>query len=124
MPDLAVPPPPVVAPARAILQPSLHPRGARPFFSAGQLDEYHAPGAITSRTGGTYCGIDSAWLCEKVLGAPRRTPNLWPGVPTARERAIWYGQNFRTPDGKQAAPFQHEGAAFLAERDYGLLIDE
>jgi SWI/SNF-related matrix-associated actin-dependent regulator 1 of chromatin subfamily A len=51
------------------------------------------------------------------MGKPTRAPSMWPGVPGARERAIWAGRQVGI------AEFQQEGAAFLAERDYALLCD-
>jgi SNF2 family DNA or RNA helicase len=109
------PPPP--AAARVMLQPSLHARGARPFMYSGKIDEWHAPG-VTTRDGNTFAAVDAAWLCERVLGPARRSPNMWPGVPGARDRALWFGKQLGL------ATFQQDGAAFLAERDYGLLVDE
>lgn len=110
-----VPPPP----ARPQIQPSIYARGVRNFIFSGKIDEWHAPGVQANKAETeTRAAIDAAWLVEKVLGAPRRCPEIWPGVPGVRERAIAYGQHVGI------APFQQEGAAFLAERDYGLLIDE
>lgn len=85
-------------------------------------DEWHAPGA-TAWNNETRCAVDAAFLISRVLGAPRVAPVAWPGVPGARERALYYGENWRTPDGMQARMYQREGAAFLAERDYGILMD-
>lgn len=115
------PPPPVQAP-RAILQASSHARGGRPYTFAGVIDEYHAPGVVF-RNGDTRCAADAAWLVSAVLGSPKSTIE-WPGVPGARERAFAYGAHWTTPDGKKLRSYQCEGAAFLAERDYGLLLDQ
>jgi len=109
----SVPPPRV----RAMLQPSLHARGGRPYVYGGEIDDWHAPGALV-KSGTTRCAVDAAWLVERVLGPAKQKPPLWPGVPGARETAIEMGR--RT--GLYA--FQQEGAAFLAERDYALLLDE
>jgi len=103
---------------RAVLQPSLHARGGRPYTFAGRIDEWHAPGVVVTKHGNTQCAVDAAWLVERVMGKPRNQPSMWPGVPGARERAIWAGQQVGI------AAFQQEGAAFLAERDYALLSDE
>ncbi len=112
-----VPPPPRAA--HPILQPSIYARGVRNFTFSGRIDDWHAPGVLINREGTeTRAAIDCAWLVEKVLGAPRRRPEIWPGVPGVRERAIGYGAHVGL------VPFQQEGAAFLAERDYGLLVDE
>jgi SNF2 family DNA or RNA helicase len=100
----------------ATLQPSVHARGARPYVYHGQLDEWHAPGAQVGR-GETRCAVDCAWLAERVLGAPKKLPPKWPGVPMARERAIEFGARVG------ARHYQQEGGAFLAERDYGVLTD-
>jgi SWI/SNF-related matrix-associated actin-dependent regulator of chromatin subfamily A-like protein 1 len=120
MPDAQIIPFPVPPPvARPILQPSIYARGVRNFTFSGKIDEWHAPGVQTNKAETeTRAAIDAAWLVEKVLGAPRRRPEIWPGVPGVRERAIAFGQQVGL------VPFQQEGAAFLAERDYGLLIDE
>lgn len=110
--------PVLVSPAQhAVLQPSLHPRGARPFVYAGDMDDYHAPGAEIRR-GFTRCAVDAAWLVEKVLGPTRAAPPKWPGVPGARERAIEYANHVGGYD------YQKDGAMFLAERDYALLTDQ
>jgi hypothetical protein len=85
----------------------------------GQVDEWHAPGVLI-KTGETRAAVDCAWLVERVLGAPRRRPEIWPGVPGAREAAMRY----QVPGPMQPAVFQREGAAFLAERDYAILTDE
>lgn len=103
---------------RAVLQPSLHARGGRPYTFAGRIDEWHAPGVVVTKHGNTQCAVDAAWLVERVMGKPRNQPSMWPGVPGARERAIWAGQQVGI------AAFQQEGAAFLAERDYALLYDQ
>ena len=110
---ISAPPPP-----RAILQPSLHARGARPYTFTGRVDEWHAPGIVVTKQGNTQCAVDAAWLVERVMGRPQRQPSMWPGVPGARERAIWAGKQVGL------AEFQQEGAAFLAERDYALLADQ
>lgn len=104
-------------PARPVLQASIHARGARTFAFTGEVDVWHAPGALI-KSGITRCAVDAAWLVEQVLGVPRTRPMIWPGVHGARERAIALGA--------QAGlySFQQEGAAFLAERDYALLMDE
>jgi len=102
---------------RPVLKPSIHPRGGRPYVYHGKLDEWHAPGAITTRDGNTSCAVDAAWLVEAVLGPPKNTPVRWPGVAGARERAIEYG----TRAGLYG--YQREGAAFLAERDWAALTD-
>lgn len=121
MPDAQVipfpaPPPPA---ARASLQPSIYARGVRNFVFSGKIDEWHAPGVQANKAETeTRAAIDAAWLVERVLGAPRRRPEIWPGVPGVRERAVAYGQHVGL------VPFQQEGAAFLAERDYALLVDE
>lgn len=121
MPDAQIIPFPVPPPraARPILQPSIYARGARNFTFSGRIDDWHAPGVLISKDGTqTRAAIDCAWLVERVLGAPRRRPEIWPGVPGVRERAVAFGKHVGL------VPFQQEGAAFLAERDYGLLIDE
>lgn len=117
--QLPVPPPP----ARALLQQSVHARGARPYTFSGVIDEYHAPGVVY-RNGDTKCAVDAAWLTGAVLGPPRVTPHAWPGVPQARERALAMGAIWRTPEGLPPRSYQCEGAAFLAERDYGMLFDQ
>jgi len=109
-------------PQRAILQPSLHPRGGRPFVFSGEIDSVHAPGALI-KNGATRCAVDAAFLVERILGEPKRVPAMWPGVPGARERAYQLGQQERE-DGLRPYAYQLEGAAFLAERDYALLLDE
>jgi SNF2 family DNA or RNA helicase len=43
---------------------------------------------------------------------------MWPGVPGAREHAIEYAKHVGLWH------YQHDGAAFLAERDYALLTDQ
>jgi len=120
MPDAQVIPFPVPPPlARPSLQPSIYARGVRNFAFSGKIDEWHAPGVLINKAETeTRAAIDAAWLVERVLGAPRRRPEIWPGVPGVRERAIAFGRHVGI------APFQQEGAAFLAERDYGLLVDE
>lgn len=118
-------PPPIT---RAILQPSVHARGLRPFVFPGRSDEWHAPGA-SMRSGAygneTRCAVDSAWLLERVLGAPRQRPHVWPGVPGAAERARLYAAWARPFGDKPlvARGYQQDGAAFLAERDYAVLSD-
>jgi SWI/SNF-related matrix-associated actin-dependent regulator 1 of chromatin subfamily A len=102
-----------------MLQPSIHARGARPFIYRGALDDYHSPGAEVVRGGGeTRAAVDSAWLVQKVLGEAAHSPPMWPGVPGARERAIYYAKQMGGYD------YQLEGAAYLAERDYALLTDQ
>ena len=88
--------------------------GARPYtFTGRDPDEWHAPGVVVTKHGNTQCAVDAAWLVERAMGKPVRAPSMWPGVPGARERAIWgLGQQLGLP------VFQQEGAAFLAERDY------
>lgn len=105
-----------------MLQASIHARGARPYIFAGIADEYHAPGS-SYRNGDTHCAIDAAWLIHRVLGLPKRAPLQWPGVPGAREATIHRSAAWHTPDGKQLRPYQVDGAAFLAERDYAILCD-
>lgn len=102
---------------RAILQPSIHARGARTYAFAGEIDPWHAPGVLVKQ-GITRCAVDAAWLVEPVLGSPRTRPMIWPGVPGVRDRAIAMGKS------AGLYTFQQEGAAFLAERDYALLVDE
>lgn len=114
-----VPPP---APARAVLQPSIHARGARPYTFAGTVDEFHAPGCAY-RNGNTLVAVDAAWLVAPVLGAPKSQPARWPGVPEARANVEWYAASYVTPDGKQLRHYQVDGASFLAERDYAILSD-
>lgn len=115
-PILGPPPPP--QPVRPMLQPSLHPRGGRPYSYIGKIDDWHAPGAIPTKHGNTRCAVDSAWLVERVMGRPQHAPAMWPGVPGVRERALWAGQQLGLTGG------QAEGAAFLAERDYAILADQ
>ena len=105
-----------------MLQASIHARGARPYVFAGLADEYHAPGS-TYRNGDTHCAVDAAWLMSRVLGAPKKFPQNWPGVPGAREAVIQRAAAWRTPDDKQLRAYQVDGAAFLAERDYAILCD-
>lgn len=105
------------APTRAILQPSLHARGARPFAFWGNLDDWHAPGII-SRKGETHAAVDAAWLVEPGLGKPWRSPPFWPGVAGAAERARTLAAEAKLYG------YQQDGAAWLAERDYAFLIDE
>lgn len=100
-----------------MLQPSIYARGARNFVFPGQVDDWHAPGIWTSR-GETRSAVDAAWLVEKVLGAARHRPHIWPGVPGAAERARAYGAYVGLRH------YQQEGAAFLAERDYVILADQ
>lgn len=105
-------------PARALLQQSVHARGARNYVYMGGMDDYHAPGALHGR-GETRCAVDAAWLVQQVLGLPRHMPNVWPGVPGAREAA------YRTADTIGAyGEYQRQGSAFLAERDYAVLCDQ
>lgn len=115
-------PPPPAQISRVILQASSHPRGGRPYTFSGVVDDYHAPGVVF-RNGDTRCAADAAWLVSAVLGSPRRALD-WPGVAGAKERAFAYGQAWTTPDGKKLRHYQCDGAAFLAERDYGLLLDQ
>ena len=103
-------------PARPILQPSLHARGARPYLYSGHIDDWHAPGVQVGR-GHTSCSVDAAFLVEPVLGRPLRAATMWPGVPGAAERARDYAKALGL------AEFQQTGAAFLAERDYAALLD-
>ncbi len=111
---LALVPPPL---QRAVLQPSVHARGARPYAFVGGIDDWHAPGALV-KSNTTRCAVDAAWLVERVLGKAKQEPAIWPGVPGAREMAIELGRRAGLYN------FQQEGAAFLAERDYALLFDE
>jgi SNF2 family DNA or RNA helicase len=104
-------------PSRAVLQPSVHARGARNYLFKGAMDDYHAPGADIRRTE-TRCAVDAAWLVQSVLGQPVQAPPIWPGVPGARERAIAFGKHVGLWN------YQLDGAAFLAERDYALLTDQ
>lgn len=104
-------------PTRPILQPSLHARGARPYSYSGEIDEWHAPGMSVGR-GTTWVAADAAWIVEPLLGRPRQTPPAWPGVPGAADRARAYGQH------RGLYPYQCDGAAFLAERDYAVLMDQ
>lgn len=127
-PSLHVPAPPPIT--RTILQASVHARGLRPFVFAGKVDDWHAPGVVTSKLGAytqeTRCSADAAWLVEKVLGAPRQRPHIWPGVPGAAERARIYSGWQRQFVGDKATSgrqYQADGSAFLAERDYAILAD-
>lgn len=105
-------------PQRAMLQPSIHARGARGYVYPGNMDDYHAPGALHAR-GETRCAVDAAFLVQQVLGLARHSPGMWPGVPGARERAIALATKIGA-----YGDYQREGCAFLAERDYGLLADQ
>lgn len=120
MPAQVIPFPVPPAAARPILQPSIYARGSRNFTFTGQVDEWHAPGVLVGK-GETRSAVDCAWLVERVLGAPRRRPEIWPGVPGAREAVARIAAE---PLYSRIAPFQREGAAFLAERDYAILTDE
>lgn len=109
-------------PARALLQQSIHARGARPYTFSGVIDEYHAPGVVY-KNGDTKCAVDAAWLTGAVLGTPRVTPHAWPGVPGARAKAYEL-KSWKSPEGLSPRDYQCEGGAFLAERDYALLCDQ
>lgn len=109
--------PPTFVPQRPVLQPSVHARGARPYVYGGDLDEWHAPG-VAKKNGLTFAAVDAAWLVERCLHQSVRGPAVWPGVAGAREAAYKLG------DSVGLYEYQREGAAFLAERDYALLIDK
>ncbi len=106
----------LAVPARAVLRPSTHARGVRPYTYRGEIDAYHAPGVEAQRQQ-TKCAVDAAWIVEGVLGRPTVSPT-WPGVPGARERAVELAKKTGLYD------YQQEGSAFLAERDYALLTDD
>lgn len=108
-----LPPPP----DRVLLQPSIHGRGVRNYVYVGEVDEWHAPGALV-KAGATRCAVDAAWLVERVLGPAKKAPAIWPGVHGARDAAIALGAS------RGLYRYQQEGAAFLAERDYALLADQ
>lgn len=110
-------PVPILHAQRAVLQPSIHARGARPYAFGGNVDDWHAPGVLV-KGGTTRCAVDAAWIVQSVLGQAKHEPAIWPGVPEARERAIELGQR------AGLYQFQQQGAAFLAERDYAFLLDE
>lgn len=106
------------APTRALLQPSIHGRGVRPYVYPGEMDDFHAPGVLR-KNGTTRGAVDTAWLCERLLQAPAtEAPPVWPGVAGAAERARALAQETKL------YRYQQDGAAFLAERDYALLADQ
>jgi SWI/SNF-related matrix-associated actin-dependent regulator 1 of chromatin subfamily A len=104
------------APDRAILQPSTHARGARPYVYQGRIDPWHAPG-LHVKNHYTSGAVDVAWSLERVAGRASRAPSMWPGVPGAAERARELGAK------AGLFGYQQEGAAFLAERDYAANLD-
>jgi SNF2 family DNA or RNA helicase len=100
-----------------MLQPSLHARGARPYVYVGhEIDEVYAPGT-QSKHGEVACAVDTAWRIEPILGSPKHFPVRWPGVVDAAPRARELAQQ------KGLTDLQQDGAAFLAERDYAVLMD-
>lgn len=95
----------------------MHARGARPYNFVTRVDTWHAPGATHSARG-TICAADAAYLIEKVANMPpARLPPKWPGLESARQKAIELARAAGLYD------YQQEGAAFLAERDYAILAD-
>lgn len=101
---------------QATIQPSVHARGARPYTFIHRVDPWHAPGLERSGEG-CHIAADGAWILQSIIGPPYKPPALWPGLPQARKAAEELG-----PD-VGLYPFQAEGAAFLAERDYAILAD-
>jgi SWI/SNF-related matrix-associated actin-dependent regulator 1 of chromatin subfamily A len=105
------------APARPMLQPSIHGRGVRGYRFHGRVDDWHAPGVQVTKID-SRCAADAAWLVANVMGAPYKKPDTFPGLPLVAERALEYAKMAGLRD------YQGEGAAFLACRDYAILADE
>lgn len=109
---------PFPAPERAIISPSLHARGGRPFVYPMRVDDYHAPG-VRVKGGRTVAAVDAAWLIEAAANVPPvHRPPHWPSVPNVAQRAYELGERAGLYD------YQKQGAAFLAERDYAFNLDQ
>lgn len=109
---------PFPIPARAALPASPHARGKRPYHFIRAVDPWHAPGARKDAHG-MRCAADAAWLIQGALGfPPGYGPHAFPGLPHVRQAAQARAESAKL------YPFQAEGAAFLAQRDYAILADE
>lgn len=112
-------PPPL---ARAMLQASVHARGARGYRFHGRVDDWHAPGVVVNKMD-TRCAVDAAWLVSHVMGAPAGAPGPFPGLPMVAERAREFAAMARGPKDELVREYQTDGAVFLAPRDYAILTD-